>query len=141
MRNPARDWPKAPSRRHDDRARKREQQRAANAAGLAFGILGERSAASQLDRQSPDQVGGRRQCQSEGQQCNRMRGDSGANGDGSLDQHLANGDVFEKERLPHQHTAALEECRVRHFTALFRAGITRNGMWTAAPRQYFLGDR
>jgi len=61
MRNPARDWPKAPSRRHDDRARKREQQRAANAAGLAFGILGERSAASQLDRQSPDQVGGRRQ--------------------------------------------------------------------------------
>jgi hypothetical protein len=42
-------------------ARKREQQRAANAASLAFGILGERSAASQLDHQSPDQVGGRRQ--------------------------------------------------------------------------------
>jgi hypothetical protein len=47
----------------------------------------------------------------------------------------------EKERLPHQHTAAFEECRVRHFTALFRAGITRNGMWTAAPRQCFLCDR
>jgi len=74
-------------------------------------------------------------------QCNRMRGDTGANGDGGPDQHLANGDVFEKERLPNQHTAALEECRVRHFTALFRAGITRNGMWTAAPRQCFLCDR
>ena len=63
-----------------------------------------------------------------------MRGDTGANEDGSLDQRLANGDVFEKERLPHQHHAeALKECRVRHFTALFRAGITRNWMWTAAP--------
>jgi hypothetical protein len=62
-----------------------------------------------------------------------MRGDTGANGDGSLDQHVTNGDVFEKERLPHEHAAALEECRVRHFAALFRAGITRNGMWTTGP--------
>jgi hypothetical protein len=33
--------PRAPSRRHDDIARKREQQRAANVAGLAFDILGD----------------------------------------------------------------------------------------------------
>jgi hypothetical protein len=61
-------------------------------------------------------------CQSEGHQCNRIRGDSGANGDGSLDQHLANGDVFENGRLPHQHTAASEECRVRPFRRFVSSG-------------------
>jgi len=29
-----------------------------------------------------------------------MRGDTGANGGGSLDQYPADGDVFEEERLP-----------------------------------------
>jgi hypothetical protein len=88
--------------------------------GFTLSVFGERLAAPQLDRQPPDQKGGRSQLDqavdAEDQQRERTRGYTGANTDGALDHHPGERKVFENERLPNQSTAPSGRYRVSHWS-------------------------